>query len=585
MEGSEVNILIDASQSLSLRGGGCVSLVSANEVEGYNIGGGICGEANRHKVFFVARFSRPAVASGLWIGDRLVEQREVSAQDTSLGCWFRFRMQRNSSVVVAVGISYVSVENARRNLEVELPGWDFDSAREEARTAWQRELSIIRVEGGSGYDLTRFYTALYHALIHPSILSDANGDYPLMGRAGTGHAEDADRYSVFSLWDTYRTVHPLLTLVYPERQAAIVRSMIAMYRESGWLPKWELAGNEVYLMVGDPAVIVVADSYINGITDIDIQTALEAMKKPAALTTSETSPPIRAGYHEYLSLGYIPVDQDTTKEWWVWGPASTTLEYCLADWALAQVARKLGKMEDADEFERRSSFYRNLFDTTSLFIRPRLRNGAWLPAFDPNRTEGSGSWSGSGGPGYVEGDAWHYTWFVPHDMQGLIRLFGGKERFVAKLQQCFDTQEFTITNEPDIAYPYLFTYIPGEEQRTTSLVQKIRSECFGTDPGGLPGNDDAGTISAWFVFSALGFYPACPGSGTYQIGIPLFEKATITLSEKYWPGIRLSITVQGSPAPPGEVRAVSFRGSRLPSFQITHKALVSGGDLVFVLSR
>lgn len=576
----EINILVDAGRSLSLLGGGSISIRSKTEVEGYNIGGGFCGEANRHRVYFVARFSEPAIANGIWVHNGLIQKTSATVQDSAIGAWFRFAMTANKSITVKIGISYVSIENARLNLNTEIPDWDFERIKIEARTAWQNELSKIRVESGSREALIKFYTALYHTLIHPNLISDVTGEYPLMGRTGTGKYVGRDRYTVFSLWDTYRTLHPFLTLVYPERQAAIIQTMIDMYKESGWLPKWELAANETYMMVGDPAVPVIADSYVKGITDFDIQTAYAAMRKPADLTTEKSAPSLRAGYHEYLQYHYIPFEQDTTDAWWVWGPVSTTLEYCFADWSIAQIAERLGKKSDAETFYQRSHYYRNLFDATTQFMRPRLKNGGWMAGFDPLQTEGSGSWSGSGGPGYVEGNAWNYTWLVPHDIAGLIDQFGGKAAFVQKLQDCFDNGQFTITNEPDIAYPYLFTYIPGEEHRTQLLVHEIINQQFGVGKAGLPGNDDAGTISAWFVFSALGFYPACPASETYQLGIPLFRKATIRLNNKYHSGKEFIIETRGQLST-NLVKSVKLNGRRLQQYQINHRQIVAGGRLVF----
>jgi predicted alpha-1,2-mannosidase len=579
----EINILIDAGRSLNLLGGGALIFRSDTEVDGYNVSGAFCGEANRQAVFFSAQFDRKPSERGVWTGSRMENGPSASSRDSSIGAWLRFKVHTGESVMVKVGISYVNMENARQNREHEIPAWDFEKVKWQARAAWQRELAKIRVETAVRSDMVKFYTALYHMLIHPNVISDANGDYPLMGRNGTGHYDGRERYTVFSLWDTYRTLHPFLTLVYPERQSAIVQTMIDMYKESGWLPKWELAANETHMMSGDPAVPVVADSWLKGITDIDSEAAYAACRK-SATTPGPESDPIRPGYHDDLKYGYIPFEQDTTKSWWVWGPASTTLEYCFSDWALAQMARRLRKDADFQEFSRRASFYRNLFDTTSQFIRPRRVNGSWLTPFDPLQTEGSGSWGGSGGPGYVEGNAWQYTWFVPHDINGLAQLFGGGKPLVDKLAQCFHDGQFTINNEPDIAYPYLFTYFPGEESRTRTLVRDIMDHQFGTGASGLPGNDDAGAISAWFAFSALGFYPACPASSEYRLGIPLFTRAVIRLNQTYYAGEEFVISLNGTERTAGKV---SFRlnGKQHDTASIFHRDLVAGGDLQFTAGQ
>jgi predicted alpha-1,2-mannosidase len=574
------SVVLNLGQSLALTGGGALHQVSSRDIEGYNIAGGFCGESNRERVYCAVRFSADPSGSGLWAGSTIRAGTSLALSDTALGCWLTFDRPLDRPLLIKVGISYTSVENARRNLREEIPGWDFDGLHGEARNEWNDVLQRIGVEGGSRTDSVRFYTALYHCLIHPNIISDRSGDYPAMG-GGVRNSPDDERYSVYSLWDTYRTLHPLLTLVYPERQSAMIRSMLGMYREHGWLPKWELAGRETYMMSGDPAVPMLADAYVKGIRDFDAELALEAMLRPSAMTTERSAPPIRAGYHELLRHHYIPFEQDTLQEWWVWGPASTTLEYCLADWATGSMARVMGRDSIARVLQTRSLWYRNLFDQGTRFIRPRRSSGEWLSPFDPFALEGSGSWVGSGGPGYVEGNAWQYAWFVPHDIPGLIDLFGGRSAFAAKLDSCFALGQFTINNEPDIAYPYLYTYIPGVEYKTGMRVREIRDVAFGAGPGGLPGNDDCGTLSAWFVFSALGIYPDCPGSPEYRIGVPLFQEATIRLNRKYYPGGSLVISAGTQRRNPKAASAMRFNNTPLKGFRISHMELTGGGVLSF----
>ncbi len=574
----ELYILLDAGRSEALAGGGSAVVHSSGEIEGYNTSGGFCGEANRQRVYFSLRVNRPFHSGGTWLGTRVSGDSSSAGQDSSVGAWVAVMGKKNQPVIVKVGISYVSMENARENLGSEVPDWDFERVRRDAKAGWQAMLSRVRVDGGSAGDRIKFYTALYHALLHPNVISDVNGEYPLMGRTGVGRYRGQNRYSVFSLWDTYRTLHPLLSLLYPERQSEIVRTMIDMYKESGWLPKWELAGNETHMMVGDPATIVIADSYVKGITDFDVDAAYEAMVKPAEHAGEPDALPVRPGYDEYLRYGYIPFEQDTLKEWWVWGPASVTLEYCLADWSIARIAGVLKKSGDAETFRKRSQYYRNLFDSGAMFMRPRRRDGSWLTPFDPYATEGSGSWKGSGGPGYVEGNAWQYTWFVPHDVPGLISLFGGPSPFARKLDSCFTTGQFSIGNEPDISYPYLFTYLQGREHRAAEIVQTIMDSNFGTGPDGLPGNDDCGTLSAWFVFGALGFYPACPGWDEYRIGLPLFPAAGVELNQSYYAGGEF-IVESGTADVAGA--SVLLNGHLLSVRRILHHEIANGGRLLF----
>jgi predicted alpha-1,2-mannosidase len=262
-------------------------------------------------------------------------------------------------------------------------------------------------------------------------------------------------------------------------------------------------------------------------------------------------------------------------DWWVWGPVSTTLEYCYSDWTIAQLAKNLGKENYYNLFYERSLLYKNLFDKSSLFMRPKLKDGSWLSPFDSLATEGSGYWEGSGGPGYVEGNAWHYTWFVPHDVNGLIDLFGGEKTFSDKLLRAFSENHFTINNEPDINYPYLFTYIKGKEHLSRELISKIIDENFGIEADGLPGNDDCGTISGWLVFSALGFYPVSPASNEYRIGIPLFDKITIQLNNKYFPGESINILKENK-----NFIEVIFNKKKI-NYSLDHNELIKGGELIF----
>ncbi|MBN1300196.1 MAG: GH92 family glycosyl hydrolase [Melioribacteraceae bacterium] len=575
-EDTELFLLIDAGRSLAITGGGSVSVKSPRHIEGYNISGGFCGESNRQTVYFSSELSQSPIERGVWHDDEILESYFTEAVDTSAGAWVRIKIHKSKPALIKIGISYTRVKNAQMNMHKEIPDWDFAKVRREARMKWEEQLRRIIVSGGSETDKVMFYTSVYHMLIHPNIISDTNGEYPMMGRHQLGKYTGKERYSVFSLWDTYRTLHPFLMLVYPEVQSAIIQTMLDMYRESGFLPKWELAGNETYMMVGDASSIVIADSYIKGIRDFNENEAMKAMLKPVLFDEGQNAPPIRAGYNQLLKYGYIPFEQDTSDEWWVWGPVSTSLEYNLNDWCIAVMADTLGRQDIADKFYEKSIYYANIFDTTTLFMRPRLKNGSWLTPFDSTATEGSGYWAGSGGPGYVEGNAWNYTWFVPHDIEGLIKLFGGEGKFFSKLERCFEENHFTINNEPDIAYPFLFTYIDGKESISTDLVEKIIDEDFGTGSNGLPGNDDCGTISGWLAFSMLGLYPDCPAKSVYRLVTPRFAEVTIKLNTDYYSGKELLIRKVENKS--GEI---SFNGFVLDGYEISHEKLVGGGVLQF----
>ncbi|WP_303010284.1 glycoside hydrolase family 92 protein, partial [Alistipes communis] len=425
------------------------------------------------------------------------------------------------------------------------------------------------VEGGTEEQQRVFYTALYHALIHPNLLSDVNGEYPLMENFGVGRSEH-DRYTVFSLWDTYRNVHQLLTLVYPERQIDMVRSMIGMYEEWGWMPKWELYGRETFTMEGDPAIPVITDTWIKGLRDFDIGKAYEAFLKSA--TTPGARNRMRPDIDPYVERGYIPLGfyaKDLAGDVSV----SHALEYYIADHALSLLADSLGHREDAKRFRERSLGYRHYYDKEYGSFRPINPDGSFLTPFDPRAGENF-----SAAPGFHEGSAWNYTFYVPHDVEGLARLMGGRKRFVEKLQMVFDEGLYDPANEPDIAYPYLFSYFKGEEWRTQREVARLLETYFTTAPDGIPGNDDTGTMSAWAVFSMMGFYPDCPGEPYYTLTAPVFDRVEIATSRG-----PLTIEAKGAGAGTRYIRSMTLGGKPLRKYRISHDELLGGGTLAFEL--
>ena len=582
--GGEGNILLNLGEGLTNESGATVRWVSPTEVEGSKLMGTFC--YNRQAVFpiyFVLRVSRtpdrygywkkqrPMTAEAAWDADagkyKLYEgyTRELSGDD--IGCWFHYNdFNFGEQLTVQMGVSFVSIENARENLEAEQPaGEDFGKVWDRAATAWQEHLGRIQVEGGTEDQKTIFYTALYHALIHPSILNDVNGEYPLMearsplenvGKVEPGH----NRYTVFSLWDTYRNLHQLMTLLYPDKQLDMVRSMIGIYREWGWMPKWELYGRETFTMEGDPAVPVIVDTWLKGLRNFDIDLAYEAFLKsadtpgPENLMRPDNDPYLQDGY---IPLGYFAADFSGDNS------VSHALEYYVADYALSLLAADLGRKEDAERFYRRSLGYRHYYSPESGTLRPRKADGTFLSPFNPRQGENF-----EPVPGFHEGSAWNYTFYVPHDAPGLAELMGGAKAYTARLQKVFDEGLFDPANEPDIAYPYLFSRFKGAEKKTWTYVDKILSEHYRNAPDGIPGNDDTGTMSAWAVFSMLGFYPDCPGDPSYTLTRPAFPKVTVTLPD----GSTLVITRTGAPS---RVRV----GGRNKGFRISHEDLVSAGSI------
>lgn len=581
------NILLNLGVGLTNETGASIRIVNPQEMEGSRMTGSFCyNDGSERPIYFVARFSRPATKSGVW--KKMPEmQAEANWSATNgtykyyqnyqytlsgddVGAWFSFDTQADETILVKVGISYVSIQNARENLETEMPDFDFEKTHQRAREKWQQTLSKIEVEGGTDTQKTIFYTSLYHINIHPNVLNDVNGQYPEMEGFGIGQVKDRNRYTVFSLWDTYRNVHPFLSLVYPGQQLDMVRSMIDMYRESGWLPKWELNSRETHVMEGDPSIPVIVDTYLRGLQDFDMETAYKGMVHSA--TTEGKSNKLRPDIDHYLAEGYVPLEEEFDNS------VSHALEYYIADWNLAQIAKKLGKEADYQRFLSQSLRYREYFDKEFNMIRPKLADGKFLRPFDPKQGENF-----EPSPGFHEGTAWQYTFYVPHDINGLMQLMGGEKVFVSTLQKVFDENLFDMANEPDINYPYLFNYVKGEEWRTQKEVNRLVNTYFKTTPGGIPGNDDCGTLSTWVVFSMMGFYPVCPGDMNFALSSPIFDQITIHLDEQYYPGKTLVIKTIRDNTQDQYIKKMKRNGKPWKDYFISHQELVKGGELVFYL--
>ncbi|HVZ80758.1 MAG TPA: GH92 family glycosyl hydrolase [bacterium] len=582
----DANILLDAGHRLttdpvtlkSPTFESSVKVVSPTLVEGYSESGDFCSvySGNKQRIYFCVQFSKAAQSFETWSGERMGGDQERTGPST--GAVFHFSTAAQEPVLAKVGISFVSVENAELNLQTECPGWDFEGVRAQARQKWEKELSEFQITGGTPRQLRIFYTALYHSLIHPSLFSDVNGQYPSMGHKGVKVADGYNRYHIFSLWDTYRNLHPFLGLFYPTRALDMVKSLVAMQQESGWLPKWELAGNETSVMVGCPAVPVILDAFRQGLKRFDQDAAYQAMAKSLDPEGNKTY----GGLRSLLKFGYIPKDDDSGD--WIWGSVSTGLEYSYAYWCLAQMAKDLGHDEDSKGYMVLSGDYRNYYNPATGFLQARKRDGSWIAPFDPQASCCDQSWPGNGGPGYVEGTAWQYLFYAPQDLDGLQMLLGGPEAFVARLQECFEKGHYDAANEPDLSWPYLFDSVPGEAWRTQQQVRALMESSYKDTPDGIPGNDDCGTMSAWYLFSALGFYPVCPGSDRYFLGSPLFQQVDIHLNNRVYPGARLVLkTINGSPRNV-YVHSVRKDGMEYKKSWIGHEDLVYGRTLVFQMT-
>lgn len=583
------NILLNLGEGLTNESGATVRIVDNTEIEGSKLLGTFCYNPQAvFRIYFVMKVNKAPKRMGYWKKQRDMKgveaewdihsgkyklytqyTREMSGDD--IGVWLTYDTEENEAVEVKLGVSFVSIENARENMETEQPGFDFDKVYTAARTQWNQELSRIMVEGGTLDERTIFYTGLYHLLIHPNILQDVNGAYPQMESLKEGHTT-GNRYTVFSLWDTYRNVSTLMTLLYPERQLDIIRTMIDMYKENGWLPKWELYGRETFTMEGDPSIPYIVDAWMRGLRTFDVETAYEAMRKGA--TTPGASNLLRPDADDYFSLGYVPLREKYDNS------VSHALEYYIADWNLSRLAEALGKKEDAKLFHQRSMGYKKYYDKEFGTLRPLLPDGSFLTPFDPKQGENFAP-----SPGFHEGNSWNYTFYVPHDIKGLAKLMGGEKKFVDKLQMVFDKGYYDAANEPDIAYPYLFSYFKGEAWRTQKIVRQLLKEKYHNAPKGVPGNEDAGTMSAWAILSMMGFYPACPGDVNYVLTSPVFDKVTIQLDKKYYPKGELVIESQRQSAEDIYIKEVRVGGKKLNRFTLSQEELVHAGTLLFTLDK
>ncbi len=544
------------------------------------------GWAPGRQLYFAMRFSQPLSGHQLHDteqdvvykgfpppGEKDPTQR-AQIEGRQLVAAFDVAPEAGKPLLVKVAISPVSEEGAIANLDAEAPGWDFDGMRAAAKQQWSEALGAVEAQG-SADERTRFYTALYHTLLGPTLFMDSDGRY--RGPDNAVHqAKGWTNYSTFSLWDTYRALHPLATLVQPpQRTNDFVNSLLASRRESpyGVLPVWSFHGLETWCMIGYHAVPVIADAYMKGIRGYDTEEALQAMVASANYGPYD-------GIAQYRELGYVPIDEEGEA-------ASKTLEYAYDDWTIAQVARDMGKTEVASEFNKRAANWKHAFDPGTGFMRARKRDGSFREPFDP---------SASGyGTDFTEGNAWQYSWYVPQDVAGLAAAHGGSDKLLQRLDDVFEAKVdpsifahmeditgligwYAHGNEPSHHVAYLYAHA-GQPWRTQARLKQIMDTQYAARPDGLAGNDDLGQMSAWYVFTALGFYPVTPGSNQYIIGRPFLPQATLNLPD----GKRFSIVADGLDAAHTYVGSVSLNGKPLDRAYVTHQEIVAGGELRFVM--
>ncbi len=527
--------------------------VSPQRVVGYRFSN---GWARDQKVFFVMDFKQDVTLEKL-NGDTV---GIISAPNTGEG---------TTPFMVKVGLSAVSIDNAIENLEAENPEWHLNDLALAAKKAWEKELNKIVIDANSDDDLTVFYTALYHTMVAPSVFSDVNGEY--RGADGKVHQGDFTNYTTLSLWDTYRAAHPLQTLIHREKQADLAQTFLHIFEQQGKLPVWHLMGNETDCMVGNPGVPVLADLVLKGF-DVDAHAALKAMTTSAML--DERSMGLLKQY------GYIPYDLEPDKE-----TVARGLEYALADWCIAQVARQAGDKENEAYFLNRSKSYRYYFDKQTRFMRGKDSQGNFRPAseFDPLSTKHRND-------DYCEGNAWQYTWLVPHDVHGLVDLFGSEKAFIAKLDSLFIVEgdlgdeaspdvsgligQYAHGNEPSHHIIYMYNYV-GQPWKAAQLIRRVLRELYRNDLDGLSGNEDVGQMSAWYVLSSIGLYQEEPAGGKYIIGTPLFNEARIDVGD----GKTFTVRAVNNSDENIYVQSARLNGKRYDKNWIDYRDIIAGGTL------
>lgn len=529
-----------------------------------------CGQASRYQVHMALETDRSFSSYATWLGEDLEAGRAERKGDRP-GVQLLFDTSKERVVRARVALSYVSRENAWKNLAAGGTTWNLESVREKARRAWNERLSRIRVEGGTQRERRIFTSALYRTLLHPNVVTDTNGEYPgFDGR--TRVAEGYVHYANFSGWDVYRTWVQLVAIVAPDVMNDMVRSLLENAGVCGGLPRWTLVNDETGVMVGDPAGAFIANAHAFGARGFDARAALALMARSGStpgLTCNAHE--VRPGLAFYLDKGFLPVDAPGMP----WGPTSTTLEYAQSDFAIAQMAAALGDTATRDAFLTRSGNWRNVLDPETLLIRPRRIDGSWEDGFEPPNHEH-----------YVEGNAVQYTFFVPHDVPGLVEALGGREKVLPRLDHLFEQlnagqsyPHFYIGNEPAFTTPYLYNFI-GEPQKTQEVVRRIVTRTFTDGPGGLPGNDDMGATSSWLVWAHLGLFPAVPGVGGFSVASPLFPRVEIQLAG----GGSLEIRAPGAAASRPLVERVRVNGETLAEPWIPWGRVSSGAVVEFDLA-
>lgn len=533
--------------------------------------------------YFVVKFDKPFLRYGTWSAENAPEAGSTTANNQP-GAFIRFKTSQKEAIKVKIGTSFTSIKEAEKNLKGAIPGWNFTEVEHHTRQIWNANLDRITVSGGTRQQKVKFYTALYHAMQLPRVISNEDSTY--IGFDSNHKVYQARRhiqYGDYSVWDVFRADFPLFTLIEPHRDRDMVVSLIKKGEHGGFLPIFPAWDNYTSEMIGDHATAIIVDAYMKGIRNFNVQKAYQLMRKNAMQLPGSKKQYIagkgRRALKAYMKYGYIPLNDSITYAFHHNEQVSRTLEYAYDDWALSQMSKVLHKMKDYRIFSKRGQNFKNVFDTTVGFVRGRYADGKWSKPFDPAQHYS-----------YItEGTPWQYSWFVPQDVPALIRLMGGKKKFVDRLNTFMqkasrfhpgfrNTPYYTQGNEPDQQAPYLFDYA-GAAWKTQYWVRQIMERSYQDNAGGLPGNDDAGQMSAWYVFSAMGFYPVCPGDPEYALGSPIFSKITLHIGKHK----KFTIRTKNNSNKDIYIQSASLNGEQLDHPFISQKDIVNGGKLVLVM--
>ena len=541
-----------------------INVVDNTTIEGYRKS---TGWAKDQRVYFVIKLSKPFDGFEVFNNDSLTTS-PTTGKNTKI--ILNYATSDDEAILLKTGLSTADISGAYKSLEMEAPNFNFEALKAEAEAKWETQLNKIKVTMADDTQKRIFYTMLYQSMLAPTLLSDHNGNYKGANDL-TMKAEGFDRYDTFSLWDTYRAAHPLYTIMHPERVSDMVNSMLAHYKETGLLPVWSMQGNETNMMIGYHAVPVIVDAFFKGIKDFDSELAYEACIASATDHSRQID--------QYMALGYVPAG--TKDDDW---SVSKTLEYAYDDWCIAQFAKALGKTEDYNTFSKRSEYWRNVYDSESDFMRPKLEDGTFIPDFVAKDYSAY----------FCESNAWQYFWSVQHNIEGLTEIVGGKERFERKLDSMFSLHplaedilpifstgmigQYAHGNEPSHHVAYLYNYIE-KPWKTQELVREILDTQYQNEPSGHCGNEDCGQMSSWYVFSALGFYPVNPAQGVYAFGSPIVDTATITLEN----GKTFTVNTINNNSENKYIQSTSLNGALIERNYITHKEIMEGGKLEFIM--